>query len=116
MQSRRNSPPLRAGRPRSPRPPFQHPSPEARPRPGVLRIWRYFLTSKSKVGAHKLSDPIRAAPPGALLRYADGPPRPPARLKKKLAARERTHCAGRLVQKTAADGRPGTGEATAEPQ
>src|SRR3546814_10755216 len=79
MQSRRNSPPLRAGRPRSPRPPFQHPSPEARPRTGFLRIWRYFMTSKSIVGADKLSDLIRAAPLGALLRYADGQPRPPAR-------------------------------------
>src|SRR3546814_5240701 len=106
MQSRRNSPPLRAGRPRSPRPPFQHPSPEARPRPGFFRIWRYFMTSKSLVGADKPSDLIRAAPLGALLRYADGQPRPPARFNKKPRAWERTHGVGPLIKTKPAEVRP----------
>src|SRR3546814_4827534 len=103
MQSRLNSPPLRAGRPRSPRPPFQHPSPEARPRPGFLRIWRYFMTSKSIVGAGKLSDLIRAAPTGAPLRYAEGQPSTPARFNKKPAAWGRTKGVGPPIQKTAAE-------------
>src|SRR3546814_10946257 len=106
MPARRNSRPRRAGRPRSPRPPFQHPSPEARPRTGVVRIWRDVMTSKSIVGADKRSDLVRAAPLGALLRYADGQPRPPARFNKKLAAWERTNGVGRLIKKTPADERP----------
>lgn len=40
------------------------------------------------------------APLGALVRYSDGTPRPPARFTKKLAAWERRNGLGRLVQKT----------------
>src|SRR3546814_13451938 len=44
---------------------------------GLSRIWRYFMTSKSIVGANALSDLIRTAPLGALLRYSDGQPSRP---------------------------------------
>ncbi|RWJ00038.1 hypothetical protein [Mesorhizobium sp.] len=39
------------------------------------------------------------APLGALIRYSDGTPRPPARFAKKLAAWERRNGLGRLVRK-----------------
>ena len=40
-----------------------------------------------------------AAPLGALIRYTDGSPKPPARFTKKLAAWERSNGVGRLVKK-----------------
>lgn len=64
------------------------------------------MTSKSIVGANALSDLIRTAPLGALLRYSDGQPRPPARFNKKLAAWERSNGVGRLIKKTPAVVRP----------
>jgi hypothetical protein len=39
------------------------------------------------------------APLGALIRYTDGSPKPPARFTKKLAAWERSNGIGRLVKK-----------------
>lgn len=39
------------------------------------------------------------APLGALIRYGDGTPRPPARFSKKLAAWQRNNGVGRLVRK-----------------
>ena len=39
------------------------------------------------------------APMGALIRYTDGSPKPPARFTKKLAAWERSNGIGRLVKK-----------------
>lgn len=64
------------------------------------------MPSKSIVGANALSDLIRTAPLGALLRYSDGQPRPPARFNKKLAAWERTNGVGRLIKRTPAIVRP----------
>ncbi|BCH29837.1 hypothetical protein MesoLjLc_17670 [Mesorhizobium sp. L-8-10] len=46
------------------------------------------------------------APLGALIRYSDGTPRPPARFTKKLAAWERRNGLGRLVRKEPARERP----------
>lgn len=46
------------------------------------------------------------APLGALIRYSDGAPRPPARFAKKLAAWERRNGIGRLVRKEPARDRP----------
>lgn len=42
---------------------------------------------------------IDTAPLGALIRYSDGSPKPPARFTKKLAAWERSNGIGRLVKK-----------------
>lgn len=42
---------------------------------------------------------IDTAPLGALIRYTDGRPKPPARFTKKLAAWERSNSIGRLVKK-----------------
>ena len=42
---------------------------------------------------------IDTAPLGALIRYTDGSPKPPARFAKKLAAWERSNGVGRLVKK-----------------
>lgn len=42
---------------------------------------------------------LDAAPLGALIRYADNSPKPPARFTKKLAAWERSNGVGRLVKK-----------------
>jgi hypothetical protein len=42
---------------------------------------------------------IDTAPLGALVRYSDGSPKPPARFTKKLAAWERSNGIGRLVKK-----------------
>ena len=42
---------------------------------------------------------IDTAPLGALIRYTDGCPKPPARFAKKLAAWERSNGLGRLVKK-----------------
>jgi hypothetical protein len=42
---------------------------------------------------------IHTAPLGALIRYTDGSPKPPARFTKKLAAWERSNGVGRLVKK-----------------
>ena len=42
---------------------------------------------------------IDQAPLGALIRYSDGSPKPPARFTKKLAAWERSNGVGRLVKK-----------------
>ena len=42
---------------------------------------------------------IETAPLGALIRYTDGRPKPPARFTKKLAAWERSNGVGRLVKK-----------------
>ena len=42
---------------------------------------------------------IDTAPLGALIRYTDGSPKPPARFTKKLAAWERSNGIGRLVKK-----------------
>jgi hypothetical protein len=42
---------------------------------------------------------IDTAPLGALIRYTDGTPKPPARFTKKLAAWERSNGIGRLVKK-----------------
>jgi hypothetical protein len=42
---------------------------------------------------------IDSAPLGALIRYTDGAPKPPARFTKKLAAWERANGVGRLVKK-----------------
>lgn len=42
------------------------------------------------------------APLGALIRYSDGQPKPPARFNKKLAAWERTNGVGRLIRKNPA--------------
>lgn len=42
---------------------------------------------------------IDTAPLGALIRYTDSSPRPPARFTKKLAAWERSNGVGRLVKK-----------------
>ena len=42
---------------------------------------------------------IDTAPLGALIRYTDGSPKPPARFTKKLAAWERSNGVGRLVKK-----------------
>jgi hypothetical protein len=42
---------------------------------------------------------IDKAPLGALIRYSDGSPKPPARFTKKLAAWERSNGVGRLVKK-----------------
>jgi len=44
---------------------------------------------------------INNAPLGALIRYTDGSPKPPARFTKKLAAWERSNGVGRLVKKEA---------------
>ena len=41
------------------------------------------------------------APLGAMIRFSDGLPRPPARFKHKLAAWERRNASGRLMRKTA---------------
>lgn len=46
------------------------------------------------------------APLGALIAYADGQPKPPARFTKKLAAWERRNGVGRLVRKEPARERP----------
>ena len=45
---------------------------------------------------------IKTAPLGALIRYTDGSPKPPARFTKKLAAWERSNGIGRLVKKRTA--------------
>lgn len=42
---------------------------------------------------------IDTAPLGALIRYTDGSPKPPARFTKKLAAWERSNGVGRLVKR-----------------
>ena len=42
---------------------------------------------------------IHTAPLGALIRYTDGSPKPPARFTKKMAAWERSNGVGRLVKK-----------------
>jgi hypothetical protein len=42
---------------------------------------------------------LNTAPLGALIRYTDGSPKPPARFTKKLATWERSNGAGRLVKK-----------------
>ena len=42
---------------------------------------------------------LNTAPLGALIRYTDGSPKPPARFTKKLAAWERSNGVGRLVKK-----------------
>jgi len=42
---------------------------------------------------------IDPAPLGALIRYTDGSPQPPARFTKKLATWERSNSVGRLVKK-----------------
>jgi len=42
---------------------------------------------------------IETAPLGALIRYTDGSPKPPARFTKKLAAWEHSNGVGRLVKK-----------------
>ena len=42
---------------------------------------------------------INTAPLGALIRYTDGSPKPPARFTKKMAAWERSNGVGRLVKK-----------------
>ena len=42
---------------------------------------------------------IDTAPHGALIRYSDGAPKPPARFTKKLAAWECANGVGRLVKK-----------------
>ncbi len=42
---------------------------------------------------------LDTAPLGALIRYADSAPKPPARFTKKLAAWERSNGVGRLVKK-----------------
>lgn len=42
---------------------------------------------------------IKTAPLGALIRYSDGSPKPPARFTKKLATWERSNGLGRLVKK-----------------
>ena len=42
---------------------------------------------------------IDRAPLGALIRYTDGSPKPPARFTKKMAAWERSNGVGRLVKK-----------------
>ncbi len=64
------------------------------------------MSAKRIVGATALSDFIHTAPLGALLRYSDGQPRPPARFNKKLAAWERNNGVGRLIKKTPAIVRP----------
>lgn len=64
------------------------------------------MPAKCIFGATALSDLIRTAPLGALLRYSDGQSKPPARFNKKLAAWERTNGAGRLIKKTPAVVRP----------
>ena len=50
------------------------------------------------MSANKIID---QAPLGALIRYTDGSPKPPARFTKKLAAWERSNGVGRLVKKEA---------------
>jgi hypothetical protein len=55
------------------------------------------------MSAHIVYD---TAPLGALIRYSDGTPRPPARFAKKLAAWERRNGLGRLVRREPASGRP----------
>ena len=48
----------------------------------------------------RLPHPSSTPPPlGALIRYTDGSPKPPARFTKKLAAWERSNGVGRLVKK-----------------
>lgn len=42
------------------------------------------------------------APLGALIKFSDGTPRPPARFRRKLAAWERSNGSGRLIRKTPA--------------
>jgi len=64
------------------------------------------MPTKRIFGANTLSELIRTAPLGAILRYSDGQPRPPARFNKKLAAWERTNGVGRLIKKTPAVVRP----------
>ena len=49
------------------------------------------------MSAHLIYD---EAPLGALIRYADGTPRPPARFTRKLAAWERRNGVGRLIKKS----------------
>jgi hypothetical protein len=49
---------------------------------------------------------FEVAPLGALIAYADGQPKPPARFTKKLAAWERRNGVGRLVRKEPARERP----------
>jgi hypothetical protein len=46
------------------------------------------------------------APLGALVRYSDGRPQPPARFKRKLAAWERNNGIGRLIRKAPEGMRP----------
>jgi hypothetical protein len=55
------------------------------------------------MSAHIVYD---TAPLGALIRYSDGTPRPPARFAKKLAAWERRNGLGRLVRKEPPRDRP----------
>lgn len=55
------------------------------------------------MSAHIVYD---TAPLGALIRYSDGAPRPPARFAKKLAAWERHNGLGRLVRKEPPRDRP----------
>jgi hypothetical protein len=55
------------------------------------------------MSAHIVYD---TAPLGALIRYSDGTPKPPARFAKKLAAWERRNGAGRLVRKEPPRERP----------
>lgn len=55
------------------------------------------------MSAHIVYD---TAPLGALIRYSDGTPKPPARFAKKLAAWERRNGLGRLVRKEPPRDRP----------
>lgn len=55
------------------------------------------------MSAHIIHD---TAPLGALIRYADHAPKPPARFTRKLAAWERRNGVGRLVRKEPARERP----------
>ncbi|WBU65609.1 hypothetical protein [Paracoccus aerodenitrificans] len=55
------------------------------------------------MSAHIIHD---TAPLGALIRYTDHAPKPPARFTKKLAAWERRNGVGRLVKKDSARERP----------
>lgn len=53
-------------------------------------------------------DVIDSAPLGAIIRFSDGTPQPPARFKRKLSNWENRNGTGRLTEKRGArDGRPG---------
>lgn len=64
---------------------------------------RATLFSETTMSAHIVYD---TAPLGALIRYSDGTPKPPARFAKKLAAWERRNGLGRLVRKVPPRERP----------